>query len=244
MHSDTHLTHPVIKLCIIVVFIFSLIACKNTSVSNPAQANPAIAQNPVNPETTPTPAAAVPSPNAPTPVASIVIPTPAPGSSASPSPSGSPEIKHITDGKVPVIKGTQGDPNDMLGYKPTPTPTPAPTPSIVMVNGKIKQEWEAPAEFAELKSPLKVTPEIIKKGKYLYTQRCELCHGAEGKGNGGYNSPQYKQSTNLTSKVTQANSDGELFYKVSNSRDRHPSSKVIYSDDDRWAVVAFLRTLK
>ena len=91
---------------------------------------------------------------------------------------------------------------------------------------------------------LKVTPDILKRGQYLYKNRCESCHGAEGKGNGFYNKPEYKQSPNLTSKVVQANSDGELFYKVSNFRDRHPSSRMLYSDEERWMIVAFLRTLK
>jgi mono/diheme cytochrome c family protein len=113
-----------------------------------------------------------------------------------------------------------------------------------MVNGKIKQQWEAPAEYASLKSPLKATPDVIKRGQYLYKNRCEICHGAEGKGNGFYNKPEYKQATNLTSQVVQANTDGELFYKVSMNRDRHPSSRMLYSEEERWMIVAFLRTLK
>jgi mono/diheme cytochrome c family protein len=151
-------------------------------------------------------------------------------------------MRHIDSRSVPIIKG-KVDPS-LMGPAPTPTPTPAPTPVIEMVNGKIKQLWEAPAEYAKMKSPLKVTADIVKKGQGLYKNRCEICHGAEGKGNGPYNDPKWKQSTNLASQVVQANSDGELFYKVSSSRDRHPASKVLYSDEERWMIVAFLRTLK
>lgn len=158
---------------------------------------------------------------------------------------GKDEMSKMKGGQVlKSDKQVVGDPNDTFGYKPPPTPTPAPTPKVVMVNGKIKQEWEAPAEYASMKSPFKFSPEFVKKGKELYMQRCEICHGSEGKGNGGYNSPKWKQSTNLASTVVQANSDGELFYKVTTNRDRHPASKLIYSEEERWAVVAFLRTFK
>ncbi len=131
-----------------------------------------------------------------------------------------------------------------MGPPPTPTPTPAPTPAVEVVNGKIKQKWQAPPEALNVKNPLKVTAEVTKKGQYLYKNRCEICHGSEGKGNGPYNDPKWTQATNLASKAVQANTDGELFYKISTSRDRHPASKVLYSEEERWMVVAFLRTLK
>ena len=255
MRSNIHLTlwARAVKAagCVLALSVIFTTSCKQGTVTEVAQANPNA------PATSPTPAQTLPvgSPTA-APIASLPRPgitpmavtgaaTPAPGASPAPgaTPDPAPNMQHLNNGKMITVVGTQGA-KDFATPPPIPTPTPAPTPIIEMVNGKIKQQWEAPAEFASLKSPLKVTPDIIKRGQYLYKNRCEICHGAEGKGNGGFNKPEYKQSTNLTSKVVQANTDGELFYKVSNFRDRHPSSRMLYSDEERWMIVAFLRTLK
>lgn len=232
--------------CIMVLAVAFTSGCKKGSVTEVAQANPNA------PVTAPAPTQALPvgSPStAPMPSLPPVQPvtsptaagaaTPAPGATPDPAP----KMTHLNNGKMITVVGSQGA-KDFATPTPIPTPTPAPTVPIEMVNGKIKQQWEAPAEFASMKSPLKVTPDIIKRGQYLYKNRCESCHGAEGRGNGFYNKPEYKQSPNLTSKVVQANTDGQLFYKVSNFRDRHPSSRMLYSDEERWMIVAFLRTLK
>ena len=264
MFSDICLPHckPTAKILLCLIFCCSLLAlaCHKNPVTQEAQANP---NQP--PNTTASPAtnpAAVPNPQAATPNGSVLPapgerqvavgiapdykagqPTPSPAAAASAAPNVSPTIRHIENGKMIIVQGKHADPA-MDGPPPTPTPTPAPTPVVEMVNGKIKQQWQAPAEFANMKNPLKVNAEVVKKGKYLYKNRCEICHGAEGRGNGSYNDPKWTQSTNLASKAVQANNDGELFYKVSTSRDRHPASKVLYSEEERWMVVSFLRTLK
>lgn len=234
--------------------LFFVVGCKKDSVTDVAQANP----NPpaAAPATEPTAtlpagssgAAPMPSlpatqPNAAPTVAGAAAPMPGASLAPGATPDPASKVNHLNGGKMITVVGSQGA-KDFATPPPTPTPTPAPTPPIETVNGKVKQQWQAPAEFANMKSPLKVTPDIIKRGKYLYTNRCAICHGDEGKGNGGFNKPEYKQSTNLTSTVVQANSDGELFYKVTNFRDRHPASRMLYSDEERWMIVAFLRTLK
>ena len=233
-----------------------IVGCKKDSVTDVAQANPntPAAAPATEPAATlpagssgaaPMPSLPATQPNAaPTPlVAGAASPMPISSLTPGATPDPASKVNHLNGGKMITVVGSQGA-KDFATPPPTPTPTPAPTPTIETVNGKIKQQWQAPAEFAKMKSPLKVTPDIIKRGKYLYANRCEICHGAEGKGNGGFNKPEYKQSTNLTSTVVQANSDGELFYKVTNFRDRHPASRMLYSDEERWMIVAFLRTLK
>jgi mono/diheme cytochrome c family protein len=250
MCQNRYLTNRTSKVKIVFYFTLCLsiltAACKNGTVTDVAQANP--------PQAAATPAlvqgtaaAASPATNS-SPLTPGATPTPATSAApevsapagASPSPAAS--MRHI-DSRNIVITDGKSDPS-LMEPPPTPTPTPAPTPTVEMVNGKIKQVWQAPAEVAALKSPLKVTADIVKRGQYLYKNRCESCHGSEGKGNGPYNSPKWKQATNLASQVVQANTDGELFYKASTSRGRHPASKVLYTDEERWMIVAFLRTLK
>lgn len=259
MIRNIHLTHTTFAIrssvfALILSVLFTT-ACKKDSVVETAQANPnttLATPAPADPQglpaggpgTMPVPSVPQVQPNG-LPTLPVGAPTPAPGASPVPgtSPSPASSIRQLNGGKVLKVEGNQTI-GDFVVPTPTPTPTPAATPVIEMVNGKIKQQWEAPAEFANLKSPIKFTPDAVKQGKQLYMQRCELCHGAEGKGNGAYNKPEFKQSTNLASKVVQANTDGELFYKVTNFRDRHPASAKIFTDEQRWMIVAFLRTFK
>jgi mono/diheme cytochrome c family protein len=199
-------------------------ACnKKTEVTQIAQANPNAV---VAPSAEANPAVAQPS----------ALPVQSPG--ASPVP----EMKHIQGDPL----GSKVKPDFDFGAskKATPTPTPAPTPVVAVEDGKIKQQWEAPAETKNVVNPLKITPDVMRQGKQLYMYKCEQCHGAEGLGNGAFNDKKWKQSTNLASEMVQANTDGELFYKVSTNRDRHPATKVLYKEEERWAIVAFLRTFK
>ncbi|MFN7930079.1 MAG: c-type cytochrome [Blastocatellia bacterium] len=268
MSLPIRLTHRprVVFLCFLLGSSLLALACHKSSVTEVANAGTSANANAspsATPNATDTPPTAIPgqpgaSPNpgaiqfgpdgravavgvAPDYKAGQATPTPAPGISTKPA--ASPTIQHLDNGKMVIVQG-KNLPPEMMGPPPTPTPTPAPTPVVEMVNGKVKQKWEAPAEAASVKSPLKVNADVVKKGKYLYENRCSICHGSEGKGNGPYNDPKWTQSTNLASKAVQANTDGELFYKISTSRDRHPASKVLYTEEERWMVVAFLRTLK
>ncbi len=224
MHSK--LTNRIARtgMCLTLAACATFFACnKNSDAVQIAQTNP----NPVQSTEIPPPPVAAP--------AQAI-----PGQSPAASPTSS--MKHI----VANPAGSKVDPNFDFGAneKAKPTPTPAPTPVVEVVDGKIKQQWQAPAETKNVVNPLKITPEVMKQGKQLYMYKCEQCHGAEGKGNGGFNDPKWKQSTNLASEMVQANTDGELFYKVSTNRDRHPATKILYKEEERWAIVAFLRTFK
>ncbi|MGH9802189.1 MAG: c-type cytochrome, partial [Blastocatellia bacterium] len=134
----------------------------------------------------------------------------------------------------------------------TPAPDPFPPraePPVVMENGKVKQQWPAAAEAASLTSPVKDRPDAAKLGKEYYMQKCADCHGKEGKGNGWMSAMTKRDGkalppTNLASKAVQANSDGELFWKITNGKSPMPSHRVRFDDDQRWLIVAYLRALK
>lgn len=133
--------------------------------------------------------------------------------------------------------------------KPVPTPAPdpfpaRPTPKVVMVNGKIVQEWQAPEEALALDNPVKDHPDAAAKGREWYLQRCADCHGKQGKGNGWLSKGVFKPPTNLASQMVQANSDGELYWKITNGRSPMPASRIRFTDEQRWEIVSYLRTFK
>jgi mono/diheme cytochrome c family protein len=131
------------------------------------------------------------------------------------------------------------------GMTPAPDPfPPRPTPTIVMKDGKIVQEWQASEEAMSLVNPVKSSPDAAQIGREYYMQRCADCHGKEGKGNGYMSKTLKKPPTNLASQVVQANSDGELFWKITNGRSPMPANRIRFTDEQRWFIVAYLRTLK
>ncbi len=133
---------------------------------------------------------------------------------------------------------------------PEPDPFPArPTPTVVMAEGKIVQQWQAPAEAANLTNPFKDKPDAAKLGRDLYMQKCADCHGKKGQGNGWMSGNTKRDGkalppTNLASKMAQANTDGELFWKITNGRSPMPAHRIRFDDEQRWHIVAYLRTLK
>lgn len=147
-----------------------------------------------------------------------------------------PDGKLMTDGEFTTAK---------------PAPTPAkdpfparPTPAVVMQNGKIVQQWQAPADAAAVVSPVKDNPNAAGIGKVLYLQKCVDCHGKAGEGNGWMSKGLLRPPTNLASKVVQANTDGELFWKITNGKSPMPAHRVRFTDEERWYIVSYLRTFK
>jgi mono/diheme cytochrome c family protein len=133
---------------------------------------------------------------------------------------------------------------------PEPDPFPArPTPTVVINKGKIVQQWQAPADAAQLVNPVKDKPDAAKLGREYYMQRCADCHGKKGEGNGWMSGNSKRDGkplppTNLTSQMVQANTDGELFWKITNGRSPMPANRIRFDDERRWYIVTFLRTLK
>jgi mono/diheme cytochrome c family protein len=100
--------------------------------------------------------------------------------------------------------------------------------------------WEVPAKNKAMKGKGDVA-----SGKELWAKHCKSCHGAKGLGDGPKASNLKTQSGDFSTKDFQAQTDGDLFYKTSVGRDEMPAyDKKIPDEGDRWALVAFMRTMK
>lgn len=97
--------------------------------------------------------------------------------------------------------------------------------------------WRAPAEAAEKKNPLAAHPELAAGGRKLFTRHCVECHGTSGEGR--------KKAADLRLAVVQEQSDGALFWKITNGNpDRGMPSWSGLPELQRWQIVLYLRTLK
>jgi mono/diheme cytochrome c family protein len=116
------------------------------------------------------------------------------------------------------------------------------------------EEWVAPPEARALANALSATnPEHVKKGRSLFAKHCVTCHGDRGQGDGpaarlharrsGY-APRDLSRTDVQARLT----DGEIFWKIRNGW--RPKGRVVMpglgddiSDEDRWRLVIYVRSL-
>jgi mono/diheme cytochrome c family protein len=116
------------------------------------------------------------------------------------------------------------------------------------------ENWTAPDAEKARPNPVPRSDKDLGRGRSLYRQHCELCHGREGRGDGPsakIHARNARPPQDLTRPEIQANmTDGEIFWKIgSGFREK---SKIVMpafvdeipSPEDRWRVVLFVRTLE
>lgn len=100
------------------------------------------------------------------------------------------------------------------------------------------EKWEAPADAAAKPNPEAKNPDAPAAGRKLYMRTCVGCHEEDGSGKD-------TGAADLRSPEVQAQSDGALFWKITNGNtDAGMPSFASLPETDRWDVVTFLRTLK
>ena len=105
--------------------------------------------------------------------------------------------------------------------------------------------WPVPDKYKNMANPVKSDATSLATGKELYTQHCKSCHGTKGKGDGPKAAQLDTECGDFTKPAFQAQTDGALFYKTSEGRKDMPSfKKKIADQNDIWAVVNYMRTLK
>jgi len=103
--------------------------------------------------------------------------------------------------------------------------------------------WIAPAAAQSVKSTITADAAAIKAGKTLYTTNCAPCHGDKGKGDGPAAASLTPKPADHTSALMLKETDGTLFWKISEGRTPMPQYKKILTDVQRWQLIAFIRTL-
>lgn len=106
------------------------------------------------------------------------------------------------------------------------------------------QSWVAPKSTDAIENPLKGNSDAIKKGKKLFTSMCVICHGSKGKGDGVAGAALNPKPANFTSKTVQAQTDGALFWKLTNGNPPMASYKDLLTETQRWQLVEYIRTFK
>lgn len=105
------------------------------------------------------------------------------------------------------------------------------------------EPWLAPKAASERSNPATLSPESIKRGRAIYEDRCSDCHGRKGRGDGSGAVDLERKPTDLTAGTIASQSDGALFWKISEGRRPMPGYGRKLSEEERWHVINFLRSL-
>jgi len=99
--------------------------------------------------------------------------------------------------------------------------------------------WRAPAEAAARPNPLAQRSQLVAGAKKLFLRNCAECHNQDGSG------IVKKHAADLQLRVVQAQSDGALFWKITNGNpDRGMPSFSKLPELERWQLVLYLHMLR
>lgn len=88
-------------------------------------------------------------------------------------------------------------------------------------------------------------PGIPEQGKTIFEDRCAVCHGKQGRGDGPEAPFLSPRPASLISAGTSVKTDGELLAVIANGKPRTsmPAWKDLLTEEQRRDVLAYIRTL-
>ncbi len=116
--------------------------------------------------------------------------------------------------------------------------------TVIAKNGSNTQNdhWRAPVTAKDLQNPLQNNQKAAEVGEAIFKQQCATCHGTSGKGDGPAGKYLGKKLPDFTSASFSEQTDGEIFWKISNGNAPMPAFKAMLSEDQRWQVLNYIRT--
>jgi mono/diheme cytochrome c family protein len=105
-----------------------------------------------------------------------------------------------------------------------------------------KGDAEGERAGRELTNPYHRDQPTLDKGKLLYETYCQVCHGAEGKGDGPIASKIPPPSAYKSDRVM-GFLPGRIFHVITMGSNKMPSYAAQLSPDDRWLIVNYIRAV-
>ena len=105
------------------------------------------------------------------------------------------------------------------------------------------EPWKAPARASRKANPVPADDKAVAAGKVLYAKHCLSCHGETGKGNGPAAKDLQKAPGDLSNPKLWEQTDGALFWKLTEGRKPMPTFEPLTSETERWQIIDYVRTL-
>jgi len=105
----------------------------------------------------------------------------------------------------------------------------------------VQEKWTAPPEADKKTNPIPSDEKSIAKGKELFVKTCALCHGKKGKGDGPKSAELDKPVSDLTTADFAKQSDGAMFWKITEGKKPMPSFKRDMTEEQRWLVINYIK---
>jgi mono/diheme cytochrome c family protein len=115
--------------------------------------------------------------------------------------------------------------------------------SSLAIAQSAKEEWPVPAEANKLENPLG-TLQPNEASKKIYQSYCMPCHGDKGVGDGACGISLDPRPYNLTIKKVENETDGSLFWRISNGHLSMPTFSGSLTEMQRWQMVIYIRYLQ
>jgi len=106
-----------------------------------------------------------------------------------------------------------------------------------------KHFWNTPSSADTLINPYSHQLAAKDSGKVLYMKICAVCHGNAGKGDGIAAAGLPQQPADHTSAIVQSQTDGALYYELSNGHSPMPGYKSTLTEKQRWELICYIRSL-
>jgi mono/diheme cytochrome c family protein len=111
--------------------------------------------------------------------------------------------------------------------------------------GYLPYPFKTPEEAgASLVNPLPRTEPVLEQGRRSYNDHCAVCHGTLGNGETTLSSAYGAKPANLQSAAIRQYPDGQLYHVIMVGKNAMPGYEADLSEDDRWAIVHYLRVLQ
>lgn len=120
------------------------------------------------------------------------------------------------------------------------------TPMRTPPAGTIQRGWQADTTTdATAIIPVPITRELLERGRERFAIACAVCHGIHGDGDSPVaHAMQRRRPPSFAERKLVALTPGKMFDVVTNGYGLMPSYATLLDVRDRWAVVAFVRTLQ
>lgn len=103
--------------------------------------------------------------------------------------------------------------------------------------------WSVPESARAMKNPISASSADVDSIRPIYRDKCSVCHGLTGRGDGHDASLYDPKPTDFTNAQQMSDvTDGELYYKLTEGRRPMPSFKKRLTDEQRWRMILLMRT--